>query len=253
MQRVDHPDPTAANAQAVDDLQNGATGLVLVFAGSVSANGFGLDPSPATLARARRHRSTAVAIDLNLSPATRHVVRDFAALVKGRGIAPSNVDLRASINPIGGYAASGRGPRTWQEACAESSPRWSANSPLPAFMGHSPLPMAASSTMRADRKRRSLRSRGECGRLPARAGNARHGADSGARCDLFPAVGRCRSVFDHGQIPRRAKTLGAHRASLPTLTPKPVMIAAETAWRIMTRRDPTRTCYPPRSRSPPQA
>ena len=33
MQRADHPDPAAANAQALDDLQNGATGLVLVFAG----------------------------------------------------------------------------------------------------------------------------------------------------------------------------------------------------------------------------
>src|ERR1700693_3789126 len=51
MQRVDHPDPAAANAQALDDLQNGATGLVLVFAGSVSANGFGLDASAASLPR----------------------------------------------------------------------------------------------------------------------------------------------------------------------------------------------------------
>src|SRR5580700_8711732 len=31
MQRVDHPDPALANAQALDDLQNGATGLTLVF------------------------------------------------------------------------------------------------------------------------------------------------------------------------------------------------------------------------------
>ena len=46
MQRVDHPDPAAANAQALDDLHNGATGLALIFAGSVSANGFGLDGSP---------------------------------------------------------------------------------------------------------------------------------------------------------------------------------------------------------------
>src|ERR1700688_944163 len=116
MQRVDHPDPAAANAQALDDLENGATGLVLVFAGSVSANGYGLDPSPATLKRALDDVDlTAVAIDLNLSPATRHVVRDFAALVKSRGIEPSQVDLRASINPIGGFAASGRGPRSWDE------------------------------------------------------------------------------------------------------------------------------------------
>ena len=50
MQRVDHPDPAAANAQAREDLEGGATGLVLVFAGSVNANGFGLEANTATLA-----------------------------------------------------------------------------------------------------------------------------------------------------------------------------------------------------------
>jgi methylmalonyl-CoA mutase len=39
MQRVDHPDPAAANAQALEDLENGATGLTLVMAGSTNANG----------------------------------------------------------------------------------------------------------------------------------------------------------------------------------------------------------------------
>ena len=34
MQRIDHPDPAAANAQAIHDLENGATGLTLVFAGT---------------------------------------------------------------------------------------------------------------------------------------------------------------------------------------------------------------------------
>src|SRR5436190_10125249 len=32
--RVDHPDPAAANAEMLHELQNGATGLTLVFAGS---------------------------------------------------------------------------------------------------------------------------------------------------------------------------------------------------------------------------
>jgi len=36
MQRIDHPDAAVANAQALHDLENGATGLTLVFA---SANG----------------------------------------------------------------------------------------------------------------------------------------------------------------------------------------------------------------------
>ena len=51
MQRVDHPEATAANAQALHDLENGATGLTLVMAGSLNANGYGLDSSPDTLER----------------------------------------------------------------------------------------------------------------------------------------------------------------------------------------------------------
>src|ERR1700720_3664080 len=45
MQRIDHPDAAAANAQALHDLENGATGLTLVFAGANGAHGFGLEPS----------------------------------------------------------------------------------------------------------------------------------------------------------------------------------------------------------------
>jgi methylmalonyl-CoA mutase len=117
MQRVDHPDPAAANAQGRDDVANGATGLVLVFKGSVSANGFGLDASAATLARALDgiELGAGLAIDLNLSPATRHVVRDFAALVKTRGDAAAMVDLSASINPIGGFAAAGHSAQSWEQ------------------------------------------------------------------------------------------------------------------------------------------
>src|SRR5436190_21544839 len=43
MQRIDHPDAAAANAQALTDLENGATGLALVFAGGSGAHGFGLE------------------------------------------------------------------------------------------------------------------------------------------------------------------------------------------------------------------
>src|SRR5882724_2231293 len=51
MQRVDHPDPGAANEQALHDLENGATGLTVVCKGSVNANGYGLDSSLATIER----------------------------------------------------------------------------------------------------------------------------------------------------------------------------------------------------------
>src|SRR5919112_4631170 len=51
MTRVDHPDPAAANKQALDDLENGATGLTLVFGGAVGAYDYGIDSAAETMAR----------------------------------------------------------------------------------------------------------------------------------------------------------------------------------------------------------
>src|SRR3954470_19612363 len=51
MQRIDHPDASAANAQALTDLENGATGLALVFAGGNAADGFGLEPTADAIAK----------------------------------------------------------------------------------------------------------------------------------------------------------------------------------------------------------
>ena len=213
MQRVDHPDPAAANAQALDDLENGATGLVLVFAGSVSANGFGLDASAASLARVLDgiDLDAGIAIDLNFSPATRHVVRDLAALVKSRGIAPASVDLRFSINPIGGFAASGRSPRRWNDL----APTFAAMVGELAGDGfRGPFAVADGRVIHnaggSEAQELAFALASAVAYLRALEAE-RHGARSGARRDLFPAVGGCRPVSDHGEIPRRAKIVGARR------------------------------------------
>src|SRR6185436_16586119 len=80
MQRVDHPDATQANAQALHDLENGATGLTLVMAGSINANGYGLDASEATIERVLDGvvLDAGITIDFNLSPPTRNVLQHFA-------------------------------------------------------------------------------------------------------------------------------------------------------------------------------
>ena len=69
MQRVDHPDPAAANEQALHDLENGATGLTIVCKGSINANGYGLDSSLGTLERVLDgiYLDAGVTIDFNLS------------------------------------------------------------------------------------------------------------------------------------------------------------------------------------------
>ena len=120
MARVDHPDPAAANAQALHDLENGATGLTLVCAGSINANGYGIDGSAETLARVLDgvFLDAGIVIDFNVSPETRGIVRHFAALVKQRNIAPAAVELRASINPIGGMAAAGGSAQALERARA---------------------------------------------------------------------------------------------------------------------------------------
>ena len=76
MQRIDHPDAGQANVQALLDLENGATGLTLVMAGSINANGFGLDASAATIERVLDGvmLDAGITIDFNLSPPTRNVV-----------------------------------------------------------------------------------------------------------------------------------------------------------------------------------
>ena len=217
MQRVDHPDPAKANVQALQDLENGATGLTLVMAGSVSANGYGLDAAPATLARVLDgvQLDAGITIDFNLSPPTRAAVQHFAALVKSRKLAPASVDMRASIDPIGGFAAIGDAARNRGASCRKASPAMVGELAMQGFRGpfavadgriiHNAggseaqeLAFAIASGVEYLRALESQRYRARC--------RARH--------DLFPAIRRRRRIPDDRQVSRAAKTVGARRAGL---------------------------------------
>ncbi len=239
MQRVDHPDPAAANAQALQDLENGATGLTLVMAGSVSANGYGLDASPATLARVLDgvELDAGITIDFNLSPPTRNAVQHFAALVKARKLAPATVDMRASINPIGGFAASGASPRPWSELSKSFSgmvrelasqgfrgPFAVADGRIVHNAGGSEAQELAFAIASAVDYLRALQTSGVA--LDAARGMIyfRMSADA----DEFLTIAKFRAL----------RKLWARVEDACGLTPKPAYVAAETAWRMMTKRDP---------------
>ena len=239
MQRADHPEAAAANAQALADLESGATGLVLVFAGSPGANGFGLDPSPEALARVLEgvHLDAGVAIDLDLSAASRDVMRALAELIRSRGAAPSAVDLRIGFNPIGDFAASGSRARSWNDIA-------------PDFAGA--VGEAADAGFRGPfvvADGRIIHNAGgseaqELGFALAsaiaylRALEASGMALDAARCAIYFRLSADAEQFLTTAKFRALRKLWARVEQACGLTPKPVMVAAETAWRMMTRRDP---------------
>ncbi len=239
MQRVDHPDPAAANKQAIEDLENGATGLVLVFAGSISANGFGLDAAPAKLARLLDSivLDAGIVIDLNLSPQTRHVVDDLAALIASRRIAPGSIILRTSINPIGGFAASGQSAKDWTAMAADFArmvgglsasgfrgPFAVADGRVVHNAGGSEAQELAFALASAVAYLRALEGFG----MPLDAARDAIYFRLAADADQFLTMAKFRA----------ARTLWARVEAACGLEPKPVLLTAETAWRMMTKRDP---------------
>ena len=239
MQRVDHPDPAAANEQALQDLENGATGLTLVMAGSVSANGYGLDASPATLARVLQDvkLDAGITIDFNLSPATRAAVQHFAALVQSRKLLPAAVDMRASINPVGGFAATGKSPQAWN-AISKGFAGLIGELASQGFRG----PFAV-----ADGRIIHNSGGSEAQELSfviaSAVGYLRALETSGLSLDTARDMIYFRLSADADEFLTIAKfralrKLWARIEEACALAPKPAYVAAETAWRMMTRRDP---------------
>ncbi|MFO1123074.1 MAG: methylmalonyl-CoA mutase family protein [Hyphomicrobiales bacterium] len=86
-QRVDHPNATKANRQALDDLANGATGLTLVARNAASARGFGLEPSGFGQALHGIHVH-AIALRLDGGGAA-----ELASLIAARPVDPERLDI----------------------------------------------------------------------------------------------------------------------------------------------------------------
>src|SRR6185503_8361330 len=117
MQRIDHPDARAANAQALHDLENGATGLTLVFAGAKGAYGFGLDPSAEAVAQILDgiYLDAGIGIELQIGPQSRMAAIHVAEYIKGKGLSPAACDIRFGLDPLGAGAVWGSSPYSWPE------------------------------------------------------------------------------------------------------------------------------------------
>jgi methylmalonyl-CoA mutase len=237
-QRMDHPDPALANSEALHDLENGATALTLIFAGSIGAYGYGLAGDEKTIARALAgiHLDAGIALDLDASAWPTHPAGALAALVQRNGIAAEATNIRFGCDPIGA-AASGASVLPWSDAVAP--------------FNHTISELAA----------QGFRGPFACadGRLIHNAGGSeaqelayvlavaleylRALETGGIALERARAMLYFRLAADADQLLTMAKfralrKLWARIEAACGVAPTPPFVAAETAWRMMTRRDP---------------
>ena len=96
----------------IHDLENGATGLTLVFAGANGAYGFGIDPTADAIEKVLDgvFIDAGIAIELQIGPQSRMAAIHLAEYVKRKGINPAACDIRFGLDPIGACAVWGSSP-----------------------------------------------------------------------------------------------------------------------------------------------
>lgn len=238
VQRVDHPDPAEANKQALLDLENGATGLALVFAGAIGACGYGLAGTEAAIARALDNVwLDAVAIETDFSAQEKEAGLNLARVIKARGIDPAKTQVRFGHDPLGLMAHNGAAPRPWAET-AKLLAGFAADLAGQGFKG----PFAV-----ADGRAVHAAGGSEAQELAFALGNAvaylRMFVDNGVPLDRARELIFFRLAADADEFMTIAKLramrkLWARVEEVSGLKPKPSLMSAQTAWRMMTQRDP---------------
>lgn len=238
MQRIDHPDPAEANKLALTDLENGATGLALVFAGASSAAGYGLDPSPAAIHRTLDgiYLDAGVALEFEIGPQSREAPMHVLALLKEKGIAAAACDMRFGFDPLGATAVWGASPYSWTEiapalagaVAAVASQGFTtraavADGRVVHDAGGSEAQELAFVLAVAVAYLRALEASG----MPLGAARDMIYARLSADADQFLTMAKFRAV----------RKLWARVEEACGLEPAPLFIAADTAWRMLTRRD----------------
>jgi methylmalonyl-CoA mutase len=235
--RVDHPDASAANELALSDLENGANGLHVAFAGSVGAYGFGLKYA-AALAPALKdvHLDAGLRVILDLPAQADAFIAAFLDLVAVRNYDPAKLDISIGLDPIGASISQGvvvdwaqAGPRLAQQAALLVSKGFSQNlitadGRVVHAAGGSPAQELAFALASGLAALRAL----EAGGVDIDAASKMIDFRLAADADEYLTLAKFRAL--------RRLWAGIERAC--GLEPKPIRLHGETAWRMMTRRDP---------------
>ena len=239
MQRIDLPDAEAANAQILDDLNNAANGLVLVFQGAVGDYLYALPATEQAIEATLKgvHLDTGITLELDFGPPSRQVAGLVANYVKAKGIAPSAVNIRFGFDPLGAMATRGLAPKPWSELALEVT-ALIASLAEQGFAGPFSIadgrPVHAAGGSEAQELAFVLANALAYLRVLEAQGMS---LDDARRFIFF------RLAADQGQFLTIAKfrairKLWARIEEACGLKPSRACVTAETAWRMMTKRDP---------------
>jgi methylmalonyl-CoA mutase len=238
-QRIDMPDAKAANAQAHDDLANGANAFTLVFEGAGGDYGYALPATGAAISQAldNVYLDVGIAIDLDLSMQSKDAAGLIATLVKARGLVAKDVTIRFGFGPIGGIAISGQSPLVWtdiapifagliRDLAAQdfAGPFAVADGRVIHAAGGSEAQELAFTLASAVAYLRAMEQGGIALDDASRFIYFRLAADQ----DQFLTIAKLRAI----------RKLWSRIEQACGLDPRPAFVAAETAWRMMTKRDP---------------
>ncbi|HEY0330426.1 MAG TPA: methylmalonyl-CoA mutase subunit beta [Rhodopseudomonas sp.] len=239
MQRIDHPDAAKANKQALDDLANGATGLTLMFEAANGAHGFGLPATQETIAALLKdvYLDAGIALELQVGPQARMAAIYLAEHIKAAGIDPARCEIRFGLDPIGACAVWGSSAYNWWEIAPAftdaikkltdagfKGPFAVADGRVIHDAGGSEVQELAYVLAVAVSYLRAM----EGANVPLDAARSMIYARLSADADQFLTLAKFRAL----------RLLWARIEESCGLAPKPLFIAGETAWRMLTQRDP---------------
>ena len=239
LQRLDHPEPAAAAEEARHELENGAEGLCVVFAGAIGARGYGLYPNEAAIRSLFDSLTTdpGVAIEFEPGPLAAQTVKALADLLGRRGIPSERTTIRFGIDPLGALAVNGGARRPW---AAQASDFAGLLRDLAEQGFRGPLAVGDGRAVHdaGGSQAQELGFVLSCAVAYMRALEAAGVALTDARRMIFFRLAADEDQFLTIAKFRTLRLLWGRVEEACGLKPEPVFVSAETAWRMMTRRDP---------------
>ncbi|MEM9355387.1 MAG: methylmalonyl-CoA mutase family protein [Pseudomonadota bacterium] len=235
-QRIDHPDPEQANSLALQDLENGANQLVVVEPGAVRSAGYGLDISSSEALTQALANVSLDMIGLRVEPrdgglASSSVVSKF---VKASGYGAAKLSVNFGLDPLGCLMRTGTSEADWAGDLASTVSQLRTDGfecplincdmrPIHEAGGSETQELAAALAMGVA----YLKALSENG-LSLDEARSCLSWTVAIDADQFLSIAKLRAL----------RLLWARVEEASGLDQRPIDIHAETAWRMMSRRDP---------------